>query len=53
MSLEDVEQHLDAALEHAAATDTDLDDVAAALETRLERVDQMRIARGEAAPNHQ
>ncbi|MDL5361317.1 hypothetical protein [Halalkalicoccus sp. NIPERK01] len=47
MSREDVREHVDRALESAVATNTDLDDVEAEFQNALERVEELRVIRGE------
>ncbi|UIO98930.1 hypothetical protein Hbl1158_10325 [Halobaculum sp. CBA1158] len=48
MSAEDVQELIDDALGVAVANDTDLDEVERILTDAVDRVDQLRIARGEA-----
>jgi len=48
MTAEDVREHVDRALETAVANGADLDDVEAILDDALDRVDQLRVVRGEA-----
>lgn len=47
MSSEDVKEHIDRALETAVASNADLDDVEAELKDALDRVEQLRVIRGE------
>lgn len=44
---EDVELHLQRALDTAVTSDADLDEVEAAFEEYRERIDHLRIVRGE------
>lgn len=48
MSAEDVREHVDRALETAVATGADLDDVDAILRDAQDRLDQLRVLRGDA-----
>lgn len=48
MAAEDVREHVDRALETAVAGDVDLDDVETILEGGLDRVEQLRVLRGDA-----
>jgi len=48
MSSEDVRQHIDRALDTAVVHNVDLDEVEAILENAQERLDELRVLRGEA-----
>jgi len=48
MSVENVREHVDRALETAVVENADLDDVEAILEDAIGRVGQLRMLRGEA-----
>lgn len=45
---EDVREHVDRALEQAVAGNADLDEVEAILENAIDRVDELRVLRGDA-----
>lgn len=47
MSKEDVQTHIDRALETAVTGNVDLDDVDAMLEDARRRLDELRVLRGE------
>lgn len=47
MTLEDVREHLDRAMEGAIVDSVDLDDVEHELHKRLDRIDELRAMRGE------
>lgn len=47
MSLEDVNELLDRAMDKAVVGDVDLDAVEAELEARIDRLDELRVLRGE------
>lgn len=47
MTLEDVREHLDRAMDAAVVGHVDLEDVEHELEKRLDRVDELRAMRGE------
>lgn len=48
MAAEDVREHVDRALETAVANGADLDEVESILDGALDRVDELRVLRGEA-----
>lgn len=47
MSAEDFREDVTRAMEKAVAGETDLDDIEGVLEAKLERVEELRILRGE------